>query len=109
VEFQTPGSSGRPPSGKILGTVVLPVPNQISDTNTADWGADSMNAVQAAAAAAAFAGITDGVGAGMESIAETLKQFGSDPTSKTFVAASLPVQPWVVRVLNYYQGQVVKL
>ena len=83
----TPGSSGRPPSGEILGTVVLPVPNNISDTNTADWGADPMNAVQAAAAAAAFAGITDGVGAGMESIGATLKQFGSDPTSKTFVAA----------------------
>jgi hypothetical protein len=83
----TPGSSGRPPSGEILGTVVLPVPNNISDTNTADWGADPMNAVQAAAAAAAFAGITDGVGAGMESIGASLKQFGSDPTSKTFVAA----------------------
>ena len=82
-----PGSAGRPPSGQILGTVVLPVPNNISDTNTADWGADPMNAVQAAAAAAAFAGITDGVGAGMESIGASLKQFGSDPTSKTFVAA----------------------
>lgn len=83
----TPGRSGRPPSGEILGTVVLPVPNNISDVNAAEWGADKMNAIEAAAAAAAFASITDGFGAGMESVGASLKQFGSDPTSKKFVAA----------------------
>jgi hypothetical protein len=55
VEFQTQvEEEGDQPSGKILGTVVLPVPNNISDTNTADWGADSMNAVQAAVSGCCF-------------------------------------------------------
>ena len=55
--------AGRPTPGKILGTVVLPVPNNISDTNAVEWGADSMNAFQAAGAAAAFQTITGGVDA----------------------------------------------
>jgi hypothetical protein len=46
--------AGRPTPGKILGTVVLPVPNNISDTNAVEWGADSMNAFQAAGAAFAL-------------------------------------------------------
>ena len=70
--------AGRPPSGKILGTVVLPVPNLISDTNTAEWGADSMNAFQAAGAAAAFQTITGGVAAGLESAQASLTAIGKD-------------------------------
>jgi hypothetical protein len=102
--------AGRPPSGKILGTVVLPVPNLISDTNTAEWGADSMNAVQAAAAAAAFAGITDGFGAGMESIGATLKKFGEDSASKPFVAAAFAgaaVQGDGAKLFTRASGQIV--
>jgi len=35
---------------KIAGSIVLPIPANIGDTNSVDWGEDSMNAVQAAMA-----------------------------------------------------------
>ena len=35
---------------RMRGSVILPVPANISDTNAVEWGADSMNAVQAALA-----------------------------------------------------------
>jgi hypothetical protein len=69
-----------------------------------------MNAVQAALAAAAFTGITDGVGKGMESIGASLKAFGAESCKqKHFVAAAFAGAAWVVKVLNYYQEQLVKL
>ena len=71
---------GRPAPSKstILGNVVLPVPNNISDTNAVEWGADSMNAFQAAGAAAAFQTITGGVDAGLKSAQESLTAIGKD-------------------------------
>jgi hypothetical protein len=74
----TTGGGGRPAAGNILGTVVLPVPNNISDTNAVEWGADSMSAVQAAVAAAAFETITGGVDAGLKSAQESLTAIGKD-------------------------------
>jgi len=73
---------------KSAGTVVLPIPNGISDTNSCDWGADSMNALEAALAAAAFTGITDGLGAGVESFGKSLSAaIGEDKTGRGIGAA----------------------
>lgn len=58
----------------ISGTVVLPIPNGISDTNSVDWGEDSMNALQAAAAAAAMTGITEGLGSMFNALGDTFSQ-----------------------------------
>jgi hypothetical protein len=72
----------------IAGTVVLPIPNGISDTNSADWGANSMNALEAALAAAAFTGITEGLGAGVESFGKSLSAaVGEDKTGRGLGAA----------------------
>jgi hypothetical protein len=72
----------------IAGTVVLPIPNGISDTNSADWGANSMNALEAALAAAAFTGITEGLGAGVESFGKSLSAaVGEDKTGRGIGAA----------------------
>ena len=72
----------------IAGTVVLPIPNGISDTNSVDWGVNSMNALEAALAAAAFTGITDGLGAGVESFGKSLSAaMGEDKTGRAFGAA----------------------
>jgi hypothetical protein len=103
--------AGRPPSGKILGTVVLPVPNNISDTNTADWGADSMNAFQAAGAAAAFQTITGGVAAGLESAQASLTAIGKDSEGvKTALGsffAAAAVQGEGAKLLSRASGQIV--
>ena len=104
--------AGRPPSGKILGTVVLPVPNLISDTNTAEWGADSMNAFQAAGAAFAYNTITGGAAAvGMESAEKSLKAAGKDSEGikdafGAFFAAAA-VQGEGAKLLSRASGQIV--
>jgi hypothetical protein len=72
----------------IAGTVVLPIPNGISDTNSVDWGGNPMNALEAAMAAAAFTGITEGLGAGVESFGKSLSAaVGEDKTGRGIGAA----------------------
>ena len=44
----------------IIGTVILPIPNGISDANAVTWGGADMNAAQAAGVRVATAGITGG-------------------------------------------------
>ena len=44
----------------IIGTVILPIPNGISDANAVTWGGEDMNAAQAAGVRVATAGITGG-------------------------------------------------
>jgi hypothetical protein len=73
---------------KIAGTVVLPIPSGISDTNSLDWGSNSMNALEAALAAAAFEGIEKGIGKGIESLGSSIKEATKDAdTKKAFGAA----------------------
>ena len=72
---------------RIIGTVVLPIPNGISDTNSCNWGENSLNAVDAGLAAAAFAGITKGIGAGVKEAGESLKKFLGESNTKTSIAA----------------------
>ena len=50
---------------EIIGTVVLPIPGGIKDADRVEWGSDSMNALEMAAAAAAEGGIKEGA-AGFE-------------------------------------------
>ena len=60
-------SMGTRKQGNIIGSVVLPVPAGISDTNTVDWGAGSMDPIQAAMANVAMVGLEKGLeGAGGE-------------------------------------------
>jgi hypothetical protein len=80
-------AGGIPEGRTIAGTVVLPIPNGISDTNSADWGQNSLNAVEAAAAAAAFTGITEGLGKGLESAGKSAQEALGDSTTKTGIAA----------------------
>ena len=72
---------------KGVGTVVLPIPSGISDTNAASWGENSMNALQAAIAAGAYAGITEGFGAGLKSLGESAETASSDETTKKGIAS----------------------
>ena len=61
------GQAGTRAKGKIIGSVLLPIPAGISDTNSVGWGQDSMSPIQAAGAAVAMGIIdedqkTDGMG-----------------------------------------------
>ena len=90
LKFLEPGpSSGRTETKdrQIIGTVVLPIPSGISDTNACVWGENSINAVEAAAAAAAFQGITKGIGAGVKEAGDSLTKALADPATKTGIAA----------------------
>lgn len=57
--------------GAKLGTVTLPIQPQISDSNSVSWGEDSINALEATAAGAAYAGIMQG-GEGVAKAAEDI-------------------------------------
>ena len=48
------GKAGQRKKGKIIGSVVLPIPGGITDTNAVGWGQDTMNPIQAGAAALAM-------------------------------------------------------
>ena len=58
-------------TGQIIGVVVLPIPNGISDSNTVNWNSGDMNAFDAFAANLALTGIKDGFGAGAQLIQKT--------------------------------------
>jgi hypothetical protein len=71
----------------IIGTVFLPIPNGISDTNAVTWGGADMNAAQAAAVNIATSGV-EGGGSGLASAAENV--------SKTLIGASDEVKKAIV-------------
>jgi len=69
------------------GSVILPIPSGISDTNACDWGSNSMNAFEAAATSTAFTSVTEGLGAGIDQAISSIKKAGEDTGTKTGVAA----------------------
>ena len=107
----TTGGGGRPAAGNILGTVVLPVPNNISDTNAVEWGSDSMNAGQAAAAALAYKTIEGGAPAGLESAQASLSAAGKDEkgvkdaSKSLFAAAAMGGEG--AKILTRASGQII--
>jgi hypothetical protein len=84
---KSPVSERTGTGSKIIGTVVLPIPSGISDTNACNWTDNPLNAVEAGLAAAAFAGITKGIGAGVKDLGESLKTSLGDSSTKTSIAA----------------------
>lgn len=73
---------------KGVGTVILPIPSGISDTNSADWGSNNLNALQAALAAGAYTGITEGIGAGLSKLGASAEQATQDENTKKAVASA---------------------
>ena len=80
---------GRDPKAKNrkgIGTVVLPIPAGISDTNACNWQGDNLDALKGAAAAAAMSGITQGIGAMAGAIGKGFEDAIKDPKTKTAIA-----------------------
>jgi len=76
-----------------IGTVILPIPSGISDTNAANWNSGEMNAAEVALANVALSGITEG-GAGFFSGVEDAAKKVSENAGevKTAAAAALAGQ-----------------
>jgi len=54
--------SDRSEDRKGIGTVILPIPGGIQDTNSVEWSGQNMNAMDAELARLALSGVTEGVG-----------------------------------------------
>ena len=63
---------------RVLGSVLLPVPNAVNDANSCSWGQDTMNAAQIAASDIAMKTITKGGGAGMNSAEQAITTAGKE-------------------------------
>jgi hypothetical protein len=59
-------------AGTIIGTVVLPIPNGISDSNGVTWGGDDFNPLKALGVDIASTGITQGPAAAMSTVGKGL-------------------------------------
>jgi hypothetical protein len=59
-------------AGTIIGTVVLPIPNGISDSNGVTWGGDDFNPLKALGVDIASTGITQGPAAAMGTVGKGL-------------------------------------
>jgi len=69
------------------GTVILPIPSGISDTNSCDWGANTLTAAQAVATSAAFTTITQGFEKGTKIAIDAITAAQGDASFKTGVAS----------------------
>jgi hypothetical protein len=82
---------GRDPKAKDrkgIGTVVLPIPAGISDTNACNWQGGDLDALKGAVAAAAMSGITQGLGAMAGAIGKGLEDANKDSKTKTIFATA---------------------
>jgi len=106
------GSFGSRPTANRLGSVTLPIPGGISDTNTVGWQDNSMNAFQLASANVAMKSIQDGFASGAEALgaaAKTASEGSANQELKDAIApmfAALAVQGDASALISRTQGAV---
>ncbi len=71
-------NSGTNNLGPSIGSVTLPIPSGISDQNKADWGSNSMTALDIAKADVAKTAIFEGLGQGAEKFMDYIKEVGKN-------------------------------
>ena len=87
---KTFGFAERETKGRIIGSVILPIPAGISDSQAVQWGPDSMNPIQVALAQAALDGITEGLGKGIDSFQKSAEKVAANSEeAKAGIAAIL--------------------
>lgn len=108
---QTLGVGGkRDANRKGIGTVVLPIPSGITDTNSANWAQNELNAFQAALAAGAYKGITEGLGSGIAALGASAENATQDPGTKKAIGAMFTagaMQGDQASILSRAEGQVI--
>ena len=76
--------------GPSIGSVVLPIPSGISDQNKADWGSNSMTALDIAKADIAKTAIFDGLSDGVKTFNSYIERIKNNPeATKTAVGTAL--------------------
>ena len=98
---------------KGIGSVILPIPGGITDTNIADWGDGRINPLQAAGLQAASTFLTGGIEAGMKDAGAQIGSLGEGTNNEQakstlkglFSAASVGLDP--NEVLARTQGAVI--
>lgn len=81
------GFAERSQNRTLLGSVTLPIPSGINETNGVTWGQDTMTAAEALAANVALTGITKGGEASVDKVAEALTAAQGSGDVKAAVAA----------------------
>jgi hypothetical protein len=96
-------------NGDIIGTVVLPIPNGISDTNLVNWGGDELNPLKALGVDIAMAGMTGGVGAAADSLAAGAGavQNNTKTVQQLITSALTEAATGTQNLLSRTQGQVI--
>ena len=117
-DFQSEGGAGafalseRNSGRKPIATIFLPIPGGISDTNTAGWGDDRMNAFQLIGANTALQSITQGLQKGasvLSEAAESASTPAGNNESKSALAsafAGFALQGEGSQILSRTTGQV---
>ena len=108
------GFADRPSIGKdrkAIGVVTLPIPNGISDSNTLNWGDNTMNAAEALAANVALSGIRGGGAAAAETTGKALKAIPSNSgelqTGMAALFAGLAANGNAASILQRTEGAVI--
>lgn len=81
------GFAERSQNRTLLGSVTLPIPSGINETNGVTWGQDNMTAAEALAANVALTGITKGGEAAVDKVGEALTAAQGSGDVKAAVAA----------------------
>ena len=85
----SPRFNNAPTQEELLGTVVLPMPNNISESNSVGWGENSLSTMagevmQSALGVVKEVGAGNLLGGGQEAL-EKIKQFASDQETKNYI------------------------
>jgi hypothetical protein len=108
------GFADRPSIGKdrnAIGVVTLPIPNGISDSNTLNWGDNTMNAAEALAANVALSGIRGGGAAAANTAGQALEAVppnsGELQTGMASLFAGLAANGNAASILQRTEGAVI--
>ena len=82
------GFSDRAESRNGIGTVILPIPGGIQDTNSVQWSGQNMNAAEAAMADVALRGITKGVKGFFSGIQDAAEKIAANSSEVGTAAAA---------------------
>ena len=95
---------------RILGSVLLPVPNAVNDANSCSWGQDTMNAGQIMASDIAMNAITGGVSGGVEATSKGIdaaKGIGGEEVKDALKQYFVGQATGVKGILARTKGQVI--
>jgi hypothetical protein len=94
---------------RILGSVILPVPSGISESNASGWGEDRLNPAEALAANIALTSMSKGLGAGADETSSALKSISENKSDAqaAIIGSIAEAATGVTGLLSRTQGAVI--